>query len=157
VVVVGDDGGAETGEPLVPCTTFASPVSEYFVCPGLLAHDAALGDCALRGATLAAIGSAEEDAFVAAGAIPVVSADLWLGGARDDAHVWSWGDGTVFWRGGPDGMVESGAYSHWKPGEPNNASTTSPDPERCLALTPAGDWNDRACELTIPYLCERAL
>jgi hypothetical protein len=79
VVVVGDDGGAETGEPLVPCTTFASPVSEYFVCPGLLAHDAALGDCALRGATLAAIGSAEEDAFVAAGAIPVVSADLWLG------------------------------------------------------------------------------
>ena len=81
--------------------------------------------------------------------------DLWLGGARNDAYVWSWPDGTVFWRGGPDGMADDGAFAHWKPGEPNNASTTSPDPERCLAITPAGDWNDRACELRLPYICER--
>jgi len=32
------------------------------------------------------------------------------------------------------------------------------EPERCLALTPEGnDWNDRACSLSLPYACERAL
>lgn len=158
VVVGGGDGGAGgSGEPpLTPCELFTSGSSEYLVCPERLDNAAAAADCARRDAALAMIGSREENEFIAARSESVFLGDWWLGGMRDDALVWSWQDGTVFWRGGPDGAAEPGAFSLWKTGEPNNASTTSPDPERCLALTPADDWNDRACTLKVPYICERA-
>jgi hypothetical protein len=43
----------------------------------------------------------------------------------------------------------------WVPGEPNDSSTVTTDPERCLALTfQANAWNDRACSLFLPYICE---
>jgi hypothetical protein len=157
-VVVGDDGG-EGGagtEPLRPCNGVTLGASEYLLCSEPLAHAASAADCALRNATLAAVGSAEEDDFIAGRVDPIMNGDWWLGGSRDDTLVWSWPDGTVFWRGGPDGMAEDGAFVDWNSGEPNNASTTSTEPERCLALTPLGDdWNDRACELELPHVCER--
>jgi hypothetical protein len=156
VLVEGNDGGSDAGgEPLAPCTSLTSGGSEYLFCPGRLTYAAAAVDCALRSATLCAVGSAAEDDFFTATAAAIAAGDWWLGGSRDDAFVWRWPDGSVFWRGGPDGVPESGVFVDWKPGEPNNESTTSPDPERCLALTPAGDWNDRACELLLPYVCER--
>ncbi len=157
VLVGGEDGGGapDGGEPLAPCTLFTSGGSEYLFCPGRLTYSAAAADCALRNATLCSVASADENDFFAATSAPLAADDWWLGGYRDDAFVWRWPDGTPFWRGGPDGMPETGAFADWKPGEPNNASTTSPDPERCLALTPAGDWNDRACVLLLPYVCER--
>jgi hypothetical protein len=157
VVLVGDGGaGGSEGETLTPCELFTSASSEYLVCPERLDNGAAAADCARRGATLAAIDSQAENDFIAARSESVLLGDWWLGGTRDDAMVWSWPDGTIFWRGGPDGTAEAGAFSFWKAGEPNNASTISPDPERCLALTPADDWNDRACTLSVPYICERA-
>jgi hypothetical protein len=156
-IVVGDGGGAgTTGSPLAPCAAMDFGDSEYLVCAEPLAFAAAAHDCALRTAALAAIASAEEHDFVVAN-LAGVSGDKWLGGARDDEFVWSWPDGAVFWRGGSDGAAEGGAFVAWKPGEPNNASTTSPDPERCLALTGGSEWNDRACELELPYVCERPL
>jgi hypothetical protein len=155
ILVGEDDGGVTGGEPLAACTLLTPGGSEYLFCTGRLTYSAAAADCALRSGTLCAAGSAEEDAFFSANSAALVVGDWWLGGSRDDAFVWRWPDGSVFWRGGPDGMPESGAFADWKPGEPNNASTTSPAPERCLALTPQGDWNDRACELLLPYVCER--
>jgi hypothetical protein len=156
-VAVGGDGGAGgNGNQLTPCELFTSGSSEYLVCPERLDNAAAAADCERRDAALAAIGSREENEFIAARSESVFLGDWWLGGMRDDALVWSWPDDTIFWRGGPDGAAEPGAFSFWKMGEPNNASTTSPDPERCLALTPADDWNDRACALKVPYICERA-
>ena len=156
VLVEGDDAGNDGGgEPLAPCTLFTSDGSEYLFCPERFGSSAAAADCALRSATLCAPGSAAEDDFVAATAEAIAVGDWWLGGSRDDGLVWRWPDDTVFWRGGPDGTPESGVFVDWKPGEPNNESTTSMSPERCLALTPAGDWNDRACELLLPYVCER--
>lgn len=146
--------GSGTGS-LTSCELFTSEASEYMICPERTAFDAAAADCARRDATLVTVGSAAENDFIAASAGTVVIGDLWLGGTRNDAFVWSWPDGSVFWRGGPDGMAEAGVFADWKPGEPNNASTTSPDPERCLAMTPANDWNDRACALSLPYICER--
>jgi hypothetical protein len=155
-VEVGAAGGAGGGSPaLTPCELFTSASSEYLVCPERLDNAAAAEDCARRDAALASIESREENQFIAARSESVLLGDWWLGGMRDDTLVWSWPDGAVFWRGGPDGTPEPGAFSLWKPGEPNNASTTSPDPERCLALTPADDWNDRACTLRVPYICER--
>jgi hypothetical protein len=156
-VVVVDDGDAGTGgAPLATCELFTSEASEYMFCPEPLDRGAAAADCARRNATLVAVESPEENDFIATISESVLTGDWWLGGTRDDALVWSWPDGTVFWRGGPDGVAETGAFVRWKPGEPNNASTTSSDPEGCLAITPADDWNDRACELRVPYVCERS-
>lgn len=155
VAVGGGTGGAGPA-PLTSCELFTSASSEYLVCPERLDNEAAAADCRLRDASLVAIESQEENDFVAAKSESVILGDWWLGGTRDDALIWSWQDGTVFWRGGPDGAAEPGAFSFWKTGEPNNSSTTSPDPERCIALTPADDWNDRACMLRVPYICERA-
>ena len=148
------DGGAD--EPLPTCSAFVQASSSYVVCPNRLDFQAAAFDCMRRGATLAAIGSAAEDDFVATSAGTVVNDDLWLGGTRDDEYVWRWPDGSVFWRGGPDGAAENGAFVSWLPGEPNDASTVTTDPERCLALKfSRNDWNDRACSLALPYACEQ--
>jgi hypothetical protein len=153
-VTVGGEGGAG-GDPLAACTAASSEANEYLLCTEPLAFTAAQHDCALRGATLAAITSAAEQSFVAT-LVAELNDDNWVGGTRTREYVWSWPDGTVFWRGGPDGTAEDGAYVFWKPGEPNNASTTSPDTERCLALVvTSARWNDRACELSLPYVCER--
>jgi hypothetical protein len=153
-VVVGDGGS----DPLATCSLVAAGETEYVYCPVPLAFEAAAQDCARRGATLAAIGSAEENTFVATTAGGLVGGNLWLGGTRDDAYVWSWPDGSVFWRGGRDGTAEPGAFVLWQPEEPNDSSTTTTDPERCLALTLDGnDWNDRACSIVLPYVCESGI
>lgn len=154
-VLVGDT--ADGGEPLATCSLFTVDTSEYVICPEALAFEAAAEDCARREATLAAVGTAEENDFIATSASGIVSGNLWLGGMRDDAYVWSWPDDSVFWRGGRDGAVEPGAFVLWQPDEPNDSSTVTTDPERCLALTLGGnDWNDRACSIDLPYVCERA-
>jgi hypothetical protein len=153
-VVVGDEDG---GAPLSTCSLAVGVESEYVICPGPLDFAAAALDCEARGASLAAVGSLEEDDFIATSAYGLISGNLWLGGMRDDDYVWSWPDGTIFWRGGRDGAAEADAYVRWQPGEPNDSSTVTTDPERCLALTLGGnDWNDRACSLRLPYVCERA-
>jgi hypothetical protein len=100
----------------------------------------------------------EEDDFIATSSYGLISGNLWLGGTRDGEYVWRWPDSTIFWRGGRDGAAEGGVYVRWQPGEPNDSSTVTTDPERCLALTLGGnDWNDRACSLSLPYVCERSL
>lgn len=125
------------------------------LCAEPLSQLAAEQDCAGRDARLAQIGSEQENAFIAEQA-RALGTNSWLGGTRDDDSVWRWPDGSVFWRGGADGSVESGAYARWQPGEPNDSSTVLDEPERCLALTLGGDdWNDRACSLALPYVCEQ--
>lgn len=154
-VLLETDAG---GEPLTPCSRFELAPSAYVICPEPLDFEASAADCARRGAMLAAPGSAEENDFIATSAGGVVSGNLWIGGQRDDDYVWRWPDGTVFWRGGREGMAEDGAFVLWQPGEPNDSSTVTTDPERCLALTLDGnDWNDRACSLGLPYVCELPL
>ncbi|XP_061067276.1 collectin-11 isoform X4 [Eubalaena glacialis] len=41
-------------------------------------------------------------------------------------------------------------FSKWRSGEPNNAY----DEEDCVELVASGGWNDVACHLTMPFLCE---
>jgi hypothetical protein len=151
--VLVEDGGGEG--PLPTCSLFTTAENEYVICPERLAYERASRDCARRNATLAAIGSDEENEFVATSARSIVTDNLWLGGTRDDQYVWRWPDGSVFWRGGPGGSAEGDAFVPWIPGEPNVSSTVTTDPERCLALTfSANGWNDRACSLQLPYVCE---
>ena len=137
------------------CSEVTLASAKYAVCSTPLDHASAAADCTRRGAHLAAIGSAEEDTDLALAASSIVSGNLWLGGKRSDDFVWSWPDGTVFWRGERDGSAEPNAFVLWQGGEPNNSSSTSGGPEACLALTAAdADWNDRSCALTLPYVCE---
>ena len=152
------DAGSEGGAGSLPtCSSFAQTPSSYVVCPEPLDYQAAAFDCMRRGATLAAIGSQPENDFVATNGGNVANDDLWLGGTRDDSYVWRWPDGTVFWRGETDGAAENGSFVSWFPGEPNDASTVTTDPERCLALrVNRTAWNDRACSLQLPYVCEQA-
>ena len=153
---MGEGTAGSGGGPLATCSLVQGVESEYVICPLTLDFVSAAADCELRNASLAAVNSAEEDDFIVMSVYGIISGNLWLGGMRDDDHVWSWPDGSVFWRGGRDGAVEGDAYVHWQSDEPNNASTVTTDPERCLALTLGGnDWNDRACSLNLPYVCER--
>jgi hypothetical protein len=152
VLVEGEDGGAE---PLATCSLFTMGQNQYVICPEPLEYEEASRDCARRLATLAAIGSGDENEFVATSARSIVNETLWLGGTRDDGYVWRWPDNSVFWRGGPGGSAEGESFVTWVPGEPNDSSTVTTDPERCLALTYAANgWNDRACSLALPYVCE---
>lgn len=154
-VAASEDGGVS--EPLPTCSSFAQAPSSYVVCSNALDFEAASFDCIRRGATLAGMGSAQENDFVAMSAGNVLNDDAWLGGTRDDSYVWRWPDGAVFWRGGPDGAPEGSSFVSWLPGEPNDASTVTTDPERCLALKVNRNvWNDRACSLQLPYVCEQS-
>jgi hypothetical protein len=153
VLVEGEDGGG--GELLATCSLFTIGENQYVICPEPLNYEDASRDCTRRIATLAAIGSDEENELVATSARSIVNENLWLGGTRDSQYVWRWPDGSVFWRGGPSGSTEGAAFVTWVPGEPNDSSTVTTDPERCLALTfAANGWNDRACSLHLPYICE---
>jgi hypothetical protein len=140
------------------CVLVQASPSEYLVCTQPTTQGDAAADCASRGATLAAIGSADENAFLYAQALLFANSNLWLGGTRDDAQLWSWPDGSSFWAGRYDGMAVNGGYTNWKSGEPNNSSTVTTDPERCMVMTLTdGGWNDRACTLDLAYICERPL
>ena len=128
----------------------------HLLCEHALSYEAASHECRLRGGHLAVVESSEENDLFAAAAAQSVGTNVWLGGTRTEAFVWSWEQSqVVFWRGERDGLPEDGVFVQWAPGEPNNSSTVSDEPEKCLALTLGGnDWNDRACSLELPFACE---
>jgi hypothetical protein len=129
----------------------------YALCEDARSHEGAQQDCEMRGAQLAAMESAAENEALAeaAASMSLTSGNVWLGGTRTEDFIWSWSTGAVFWRGGREGEAEPGAFVLWQAGEPNNSQSRTEEPEACLALTAEGaDWNDRACALMLPYLCE---
>ena len=139
------------------CARLEIAGTEYAVCEAPLDHADATRDCELRGGHLLSLESSTENDAVAGAVFEVIGGNVWLGGTRSDDLVWRWPDGTVFWRGERNGSPEADAFVLWQNGEPNNSSSTSDAPEACLALTAeGGDWNDRSCELTLPYVCELA-
>lgn len=156
-VFTPEDGDAGATPVLQACTMFRSATHEYELCPQPLTWLAAENDCSVRGAALASVESAAENDLIVSFAA-ALGTNVWLSGTRDDDLVWRWATGEVFWRGDSTGATEGGVYAKWAPGEPNDDSTVSTDPERCLVLTlGASDWNDRVCSLELPYVCERPL
>jgi len=139
---------------LPPCTSVGAE-GAHLLCSHALAYDAAAHECELRGGQLAEIDSEAENLAVAEAA-GAVGTNVWLGGRRDEAFVWTWTrSAIVFWRGEEAGVPEAGVFVNWQPGEPNNDSTVLDEPEKCLALTLGEvDWNDRACSLKLPFVCE---
>jgi Lectin C-type domain len=119
-------------------------------------HDQATEVCHARGAELAAVSSPEENSFLASTSREIgTHTNLWIGGTRDDEHVWRWPDGTEFWRGLVTGAAPVDTYANWQSGEPNDTSTVTDEPERCAAMALFDDgWRDRACLIELSYLCE---
>lgn len=140
---------------LPPCALLGDD-GAHVICAHRLSYDAASHECRLRGGHLVEIDSAEENQLVAETVGATVGTNVWLGGRRTEAFVWAWErTQRVFWRGEEVGTPEVGVFVTWQPGEPNNSSTVSDEPEKCLALTLGDvDWNDRACSLELPFVCE---
>ncbi len=154
---VSRDEGGGNGGVLAACSVFQGGTAWYEFCSEPLAWAAAEHDCHLRGAELASVENEAENTVIL-NAAQAAGSNVWLGGTRDDELVWAWATGAVFWRGGADGEAAENAFTRWAPDEPNDTSTVSTDPERCLALTLGGaDWNDRACTLELPYVCEHGI
>jgi hypothetical protein len=130
----GCDGEDETfSAPRRRCYRFVSQ-------PALTWANAAV-DCSLWSAGrghLVAITSAEEDEFVRNWS----GGGLWLGAS--DAKV----EGTWAWL-----SQEVWFYQNFEVGRPDNVGKV----EHCLSMQASGLWNDLACDLTLPYMCERAM
>jgi hypothetical protein len=150
-------GGAPPTIDESHCEDLLLPDRIFLVCstPDVPFADAA-ADCQQRGGELVRIRSAEENAVLVAQAREQAThSNIWLGGTRDDDHVWRWSDGSVFWNGLADGTAESDVFTNWQNGEPNNMSTVTDEPERCVALALFdGGWRDRSCSLALSYFCE---
>lgn len=66
---------------------------------------------------------------------------MWVGGERGRADfIWT----------GSRRLLE---YTNWKDNEPNNSNGN----EGCMEVRENGEWNDVACNYTIPYICEKIL
>lgn len=117
------------------CDLVAHGTSAYLVCSGVKASWAdASTACAARGAHLATISSAEQNAFF----VSLGAADLWLGftdAATEGTYVWTSGQST---------------YTGWGTMQPDDAGGN----EDCAVLIPDGTWNDAPCGELRGYLCE---
>lgn len=156
--VLGADAGPEP-EPAASsdCVQVEGAPGRYWICAGPLAsYNRANQVCRARGAELATVSSPEENFFLASSSRELVThTNLWIGGTRDDEHVWRWPDGTEFWRGLVAGSAPPDAYANWQSGEPNDTSTVTNEPERCAAMALFDEgWRDRACSIELSYLCE---
>lgn len=103
--------------------------------------DDAQAACEQAGGNLATINSAEENTVVASFSSGLV--DLWLGGTdaeEEDNFVWVTGEPLGF--------------EGWRSGEPNDGDDNGED---CMVMEADNDgtWDDRDCQKTFPYICER--
>lgn len=127
----------------------------YFATPAT--WDAARASCESIGGTLAIIDDLAENNLVATipPADPTNLPDCWAAGTDAGTEgEWHWlAGGSIFYSGGA--IV---TYAHWRLGEPNNANGT----ENCMVVEGdtiiAGEgytWDDRPCDLSYSYYCEK--
>jgi hypothetical protein len=111
--------------------------------------------CENQDMRLAWLESAEENAAVAQKLDSLGSDAEVLFGATDQGNEgdWIWFGGEQFWEGNaPYGHPVNGRYSNWPDGTPNNANNN----EDCaLVIVQNGNWGDRTCDATYPYVCEQ--
>jgi cysteine-rich repeat protein len=106
--------------------------------------------CQQRGAHLATIASAEENAI----ARKLVNNSKWIGGL-EDVSAMSQGTGQYAWL-----TAEPFDYSNWQQGEPNQMEFHCPNNfnehcyEHCISLLGDGTWADRRCDMSDGYVCE---
>jgi len=124
------------------CLTAPVGTDVFYACPGAVAWDTARADCQLKGAEIATIAAADENAIAYGLAASLVANDVWIGLRREDyGAAFQWQDGTPL------------GYTNWRPGAPDTAVQVA-----CgeLDTLDAGQWNDAACSdaaTTAAWLC----
>lgn len=117
----------------------------YYVCSGPRDWAAARARCQLQLAgDLARIDSPEENAFIQA----ELGGAAWVGGTDGAVEgQWRWADIGLQFADGASAV--GGNYVNWNGGEPNDVNG-----EDCLEISPAGVWNDAACDGAKGFVCE---
>jgi hypothetical protein len=127
----------------------------YMYFQAVMTWDAAESACAALGAHLVYSNSLAENALFSAIAPATLGLqDIWVGGTDVPTEgTWHWIDGTTYYAGGAPIV-----FAHWRTTEPNNSGGN----ENCMIIegdnNVAGEgclWDDRACTLAYPHLCER--
>jgi hypothetical protein len=141
--------------PVADAPTADAPSPDADVCPGASLNSAnghcyeyvaeavtwlaARDACVNRGAYLATIADADENAFVST----LCGCDRWIG--LNDLLV----EGTFVWVTG-----EPVAYTNWSPGEPSNNSGV----QHCVRMAADARWDDDECQAETgrmhEYICE---
>jgi hypothetical protein len=109
--------------------------------------------CAANGMVLAPINSSAENNWIfdtANNLMPTNWDDLWFGARRDASNRWTWANGTLFAES--NGTPVAGAFTDWKPGEPNSNSEDCAEMEDYRSSGRL--WNDVPCSQGHEYVCE---
>lgn len=139
-----DDGNTADGDACnsicLDCTGDASVVTNgrcYMRIDTARDWDAAAADCVARGGALASINSAAENATITA--LLPATGDFWIGLDDED-------EGNFFWQDD-----EQPGFLNFAAGE-----GVANIAENCSSVAgTVGTWTDRACTVTLPYVCER--
>jgi len=168
------DGEVDQGTACAPgCTGFLLDERPYAFCTSVADRNTALTTCAAQSMRLVWLETPVESSALIAALATLVPAQAGDGelvvqlGASDaeDEGEWRWvgnaasPDGFQFWEGttaDDDGEPVNGAYAAWDDIEPNDQGG-----EDCGALSVRGGetrdpgaWDDRACDETLPFVCE---
>ncbi len=111
----------------------------YYFCASGKKWDKARDKCKEFQAHLVTLGSAEENAFVAAQA---AGGSYWIG-YYQEWYTWSWRWVTD----------ESKSFENWAQDQPDNGGFWPPD-EDCTEIWGGGTWNDQECGADRAFICE---
>lgn len=140
------------------CTYAEFAMTSVLFCADARDWNAAAAFCESMGWRLADVRTPGENTWMATTALAIFgSSRVWLGGIGDFLQVWTWPDGTVFWRGttpAEGGMPVPGAFQ--------NFGADAPSQNGCLQLQLGGGpvveqkWFDANCGDPLPFVCERS-
>jgi lectin-like protein len=163
------DGEVDQGATCATgCSGFIVGERSYAFCDASVERDVALTTCAAQGMRLVWLETPAESAALIDALSPTGDGELvvQIGASdTDDEGEWRWQgnaaspDGFQFWEGttaDDDGEPVNGAYQAWDDIEPNDQGG-----EDCgvmsvngSATRDPGAWDDRACDETLPFVCE---
>ncbi|XP_049451081.1 CD209 antigen-like protein E isoform X2 [Epinephelus fuscoguttatus] len=113
----------------------------YLLSSGKGSWDEGRKDCRGRGADLVAIDSSAEQEFLN----KFTQTYAWIGLTdRVKEGTWKWIDGTPL------------TLSNWEVNQPDNGGGNPRfGEEDCVHIRPDSEWNDRSCETSMRWICEK--
>ncbi len=139
---IADDGAG------CACTADTYGGHVYYFCTNdLQSWIGARDSCRGIGAELVTLDTLDENGHVMSVATATLSGPWWIGlNDRSREGTWVWADGSAL-----------GAFASWSAGEPNNGGGCWLCEENCVeASGSVGLWNDQACNVDRPFICEDA-
>ena len=142
----GDADGDGVGDACDgTCEKVVNGNDTYLFCTEFSTWDVARATCLAHGYDLATVNDDAENTYLQSAAVSRVDTGYgwWIGlNDRDTEGTFVWADGSPV------------TYTDWDGGEPNNANSG----EDCTTVVhldvPRMNWNDLACDWTLPFLCE---